>query len=172
MGSRAVGLYKEGPGGFPGPSRSQATAGRQRFGDSAGGRSMAGVFCLAREIELGLAGLQRSRQNTSKAPLRYQIISNASGRPRRPSKGNRPTLQKATKKKENGQDLQNSGTCGNLGPSKTLPPEQIGLLPNCRTQPYCHSCKYSATDGITSARSALPTTLLASLAHPTPRELG
>ena len=136
MGSRAVGLYKEGPGSFPGPSRSQATAGRQRFGDSAGGRSMAGVFCLAREIELGLAGLQRSRQNTSKAPLRYQILSNASGRPRRPSKGNRPTLQKAKKKEENGQDLQNSGTCGNLGPSKTLPPENIGLLPNSATQPW------------------------------------
>ncbi len=63
MGSRAVGLYyKESPGGFPGPGRSQATAGRQRFRDSAGGRSMAGVFCLAREIQLGLAGFQRSRQ--------------------------------------------------------------------------------------------------------------
>ena len=100
-----------------------------------GGRAFDSRCVLgARKVELGGAGFERSRQNTSKAPLRYQILSNASGRPRRPSKGNRPTLQKAKKKEENGQNLQNSGTCGNLGPSKTLPPENIGLLPNSATQ--------------------------------------
>ena len=51
-----------------------------------------------------------------------------------PQKETARPCKRQKKEEENGQDLQNSGTCGNLGPSKTLPPENIGLLPNCVSQ--------------------------------------